>query len=144
MSVDLLYLLFKLKLIIQTMKRFIFSIGLALATVLSVQAQDRDMKDNQDMIQGDGIQIMAFSEFPKDVQDRFKISDHSDAAIEEAYVLKGVALENVLNNESMEIYIGDLPPEKLYVLQLTTNDVISKVLYYLEDGELYATNEINS
>lgn len=126
------------------MKRIIFSIGLALATVLSVQAQDRDMKDDQDMIQGEGIQIMAFSEFPKDVQDRFKISDHSDAEIEEAYVLKGVALENLLNNESMEIYIGDLPPEKLYVLQLNMNDMISKVLYYVEDGELYATNEISS
>lgn len=121
------------------MKRIIFSIGLALATVLSVQAQDQ-----QEEIKGEDIQIMEFSEFPEDVQERFMMGEYEDAQIEEAYVLKGVALEDVLDNESMEIYIGDLPPEKLYVLQLNEDNMTSTILYYREDGELYATNEIDS
>lgn len=118
------------------MKRILFSIGLSLAVVSSVQAQDQ--------IRGEDIQIMEFSEFPEDVQDRFEMGEHDDADIEEAYVLKGTALEDVLGNESMEIYIGDLPPEKLFVLQLNEDDQTSKVLYYREDGELYATNDIDS
>jgi hypothetical protein len=83
---------------------------------------------------------MAFSEFPKDVQNRFEIGDYSDAEIVKAYLLKGI----VLDNESMEIYIGDLPPEKLYILQLNTNSMMSKVFYYRKDGKFYATNVISS
>lgn len=120
------------------MKRIIFSIGLALITVLNVQAQDE-----QEQIKGEDIQIMEFSEFPEDVQERFMMGDYEGAEIQEAYVLKGVALEDVLDNESMEIYIGDLPPEKLYVLQLSRDNETGKILYYREDGELYATNDID-
>ena len=126
------------------MKRFIFSIGLALATVASVQAQNNEMKEEQAQIQGEDIQVMDFDKFPENVQDRFEMSNDKDAMIEESYVLMGTALETLLDNESMEIYIGDLPPEKLFVLQLSTEGETSKVLYYMEDGELYATNELGS
>jgi hypothetical protein len=126
------------------MKRIIFSLSLALATVFCVQAQDHDMQDKQEVIKGEDIEIKEFSEFPEDVRERFYIGDYKEATIEESYVLKGTALEEVLGNESMEIYIGDLPPEKLYVLQLSQDDMTSTVVYYREDGELYATNEMGS
>jgi hypothetical protein len=96
------------------------------------------------MIQGEDIQIMDFSEFPEDVRERFFSSEYENAEIEESYLLKGTALEEVLGQEAMEIYIGDLPPEKLYVLQISEQDETSTVLYYREDGEIYATNEFGS
>lgn len=128
------------------MKRIIVTLGIAAVTLTSVQAQDQptEMKDKQEMIQGEDIQIMGFSEFPEDVRERFSSSEYENAKIEESYLLKGTALEEVLGQEAMEIYIGDLPPEKLYVLQISEQDETSTVIYYREDGEIYATNELGS
>jgi hypothetical protein len=128
------------------MKRIIVTLGIAAVTLTAVQAQDQptEMKDKQEMIQGEDIQIMDFSEFPEDVRERFFSSEYENAEIEESYLLKGTALEEVLGQEAMEIYIGDLPPEKLYVLQISEQDETSTVLYYREDGEIYATNEFGS
>lgn len=122
------------------MKRIILSFTFILASIFSAHAQQQDT--TLQSIKGEGIEYINTDELPEDVRNRFESGDYQDATIEEAYILKGDALTEVVGQEAMEYYIGGLPPEKLYVISVTQDETHAAILYYTEDGEIYASQDI--
>ncbi|MEK6478410.1 hypothetical protein WJR50_12780 [Catalinimonas sp. 4WD22] len=120
------------------MKKLAITFTLAIATLLSVQAQDEEQKK----VEGEGIEYIDINEIPEDVVKRFETGDYQDANINEAYILSGDALTTVVGQEAMEYYMNKLPPEKLYVLNLTKDEKPSAIIYYTEDGQIYATKDL--
>lgn len=132
-----------------TMNKILLTAGVVLMSFLAVQAQETEMEKNkemtgQEMIEGDDIEIITFSELPDDVKTSFETGEYDEAQVNEAYTIEGSALTELINQEAMEIYAGDLPPEKLYVLQITENNEPRAIVYYREDGEVYAEQEFGS
>lgn len=120
------------------MKKLAITFTLAIATLLSVQAQDQEQKK----VEGEGIEYIDINDIPEDVVKRFETGDYQDANIDEAYILRGDALTTVVGQEAMEYYMNKLPPEKLYVLNITKDEKLSAIIYYTEDGQIYATKDL--
>lgn len=95
----------------------------------------------QQPIEGEGITSIEASALPQEVTDGLENSDFKGATINNAYEVTGSALDQALGQESVEMYAGDQAPEKLYQLQVTHQDK-SAVLYFTEEGELYASKEM--
>jgi len=128
------------------MKKTILTFGIAIATFATVQAQDMPKEkmhdqDKKEMIKGEGIKKIENSAIPTEVNEALMESDYEGASIEQAYVLSGAALDQQLGDQSVEMYIGDQYPEKLYQLQVTHEDA-NALLYFTEEGELYASKDL--
>lgn len=120
------------------MKKLAITFTLAIATLLSVQAQDQEHKKAK----GEGIEYININDIPEDVVKRFETGDYQDANINKAYILSGDALTTLVGQEAMEYYMNKLPPEKLYVLNITKDEKPSAIIYYTEDGQIYATKDL--
>ncbi|WKN29577.1 hypothetical protein PZB74_11440 [Porifericola rhodea] len=128
------------------MKKTILTFGIAIASFVTVQAQDMPKEkmqdqDKKEMIKGEGIKKIENSAIPKEVNEALMESDYEGASIKQAYVLSGAALDQQLGDQSVEMYIGDQYPEKLYQLQVTHEDA-NALLYFTEEGELYASKDL--
>ncbi len=91
----------------------------------------------------EGMSKITESDLPQEVKDGIEDSEYQGATIEQAYELSGDALTQVLtqnNNTTGTLATGE--PEKLYQLQINTQDSKSAVLYFTEEGELYAEKEM--
>lgn len=130
------------------MKKVILSLGLAVATFVTVQAQDQPQvdpqtqpQDQQEMIEGEGIEKLDTAQIPQQVKDGIESSEFQGAEIAEAYVLSGTALDQQLGDQAVEQYIGDQYPEKLYQLRVS-HENSPAMLYFTEEGELYASKDL--
>lgn len=124
------------------MKKILLTLGIAVASFATLQAQDQPQtQDQQEMIEGEGIEKIENAQIPQEVHEGLKNSDFKDAKVAEAYILSGAALDKYLEDQSLEMYIGDQFPDKVYQLQIS-NDDNPAVVYFTEDGELYASKEL--
>ncbi|WPP49338.1 hypothetical protein [Catalinimonas niigatensis] len=131
------------------MKKLILPLGLAAATFVTVQAQDQPQvdpqtqpQDQQEMIEGEGIEQVETSQLPEEVNQGMQESEYQNATVEQAYKLSGTALAQILGQESLSTYSTNTTPETLYLLRVTHEDTHS-ALYFTEDGELYASEDMD-
>jgi hypothetical protein len=124
------------------------TISFILMSLVAVQAQEYDENqeemNEQEMIQGEDIEIITYGELPDDVKTSYEKGDYQENEVDETYIIKGTALSTLINQEAMDYYLGDLPPDQLYVLQITEDGKPEAVVYYMEDGEVYAEQEFDS
>lgn len=130
------------------MKKVILSLGLAIATFATVQAQEQtpqqpqqEQQEIQD-IKGEGIEQIETSAIPQEVNDGMQNSEYQAATVEQAYKLSGTALAQILGQESFSTYSSNTVPETLYLLRVTHEDSHA-ALYFTEDGELYASEDMD-
>lgn len=124
------------------MKKILLTLGIAVASFATLQAQDQTQtQDKQEMIEGEGVEKIDNAQIPQEVHEGLKNSDFKDAKVAEAYILSGTALDKYLEDQSLEMYIGDQFPDKVYQLQISHDDNPA-VLYFTEEGELYASKEL--
>ncbi len=125
------------------MKKILLTFGLALASLAVVNAQDTlqtEPQNQQEMIEGEGIEMIEKSDIPQAVTDGMENSEFKGAEVMQAFIISGDALDQQLGDQSVEKYIGDQYPEKLYQIQVTSEDVPA-VVYFTEEGELYASKK---
>lgn len=126
------------------MKKIILTLSIAAASFTFVQAQDHAPAQSGQQttsVDGEGIEQIDVSELPETVNEGMKSSEYKNASIKQAYKLSGMVVSRVLGEESMTIY-SSRTPDKLYLLQVNDNDV-SSALYFTEDGELYASTDMD-
>ncbi|MEK6478409.1 hypothetical protein WJR50_12775 [Catalinimonas sp. 4WD22] len=125
------------------MKKLLLTLGIAVASFATLQAQDQPQtQDQQEMIEGEGVEKIDTTQIPQEVHEGLKNSDFKNAKVAEAYILSGVALDKYLEDQSLEMYIGDQFPDKVYQLQISHDDNNPAVVYFTEEGELYASKEL--
>lgn len=131
------------------MKKLILSLGLAAATFVTVQAQDQPQVDpqtqpqqEQETIKGEGIEQIETNQLPEEVNQGMQESEYQNATVEQAYKLSGTALAQILGQESLSTFSTNTAPETLYLLRVTHEDTHS-ALYFTEDGELYASEDMD-
>lgn len=129
------------------MKKIILTLGIAVASFLTIQAQDQqdtEVQQQQDTTMGEGIEQIDPSELPAEVNEGIQNSDYQDATVTQAYKLTGAPLARVLGDESISIYSSASTPEALYLLQVSDEKKEKRsALYFTEDGKLYASEDMD-
>lgn len=103
---------------------------------------DQQQQQQQQDIEGEGIEQIETSQIPQEVNDGMQNSEYQNATVEQAYKLSGTALTQILGQESLSTYSTNTTPETLYLLRVTHEDSHS-ALYFTEDGELYASEDMD-
>lgn len=135
------------------MKNLILSIGFAAATVFAAQAQetqqypesqteDMNTQTQEQNAQEEGQQLEGMnniteSELPEAVTNYIQ-DEYKDAKVGEIYEISGEALSRIVSNRSSGAVTSAFNnPEKLFQVQITTDEDKGKMLYLTEDGDLY-------
>ena len=133
------------------------TLGFAAATVVAVNAQDVATQDEtvedtqQEVVQeptvdgemgeDEGVMSITEAELPEEVTKALQDSDFSQATIEEVYVLEGVAVDKLMQNDAEQFYIGEQNPDKIYQLRVTGEEEQS-LLYFNEQGDLMGSKSM--
>ena len=133
------------------------TLGFAAATVVAVNAQDVATQDEtvedtqQEVVQeptvdgemgeDEGVMSITEAELPEEVTKSLQDSDFSQATIEEVYVLEGVAVDKLMQNDAEQFYIGEQNPDKIYQLRVTGEEEQS-LLYFNEQGDLMGSKSM--
>lgn len=105
----------------------------------SVQDQDNSSAMNEDSDQE--VMTISESELPEAVSQAFQDSEYANATIEKVYMLDKPAVDKLMQNNAEQMYIGDQNPDKIYQLQVKSDDA-QNILYYNENGDLIGSTSI--
>lgn len=87
------------------------------------------------------VKTISESELPQEVSQAFKDSDYAKASVEKVYMLEGVAVDKLMQNNAEQMYIGEQNPDKIYQLQVK-GDEGQTILYYNGNGDLMGSASI--
>ena len=104
------------------------------------QPQDNTSAMNQQE-NDESVKTISESELPEEVSQAFQDSEYANGSVENVYMLEGVAVDKLMQNNAEQMYIGEQNPDKIYQLQVK-GDEGQTILYYNENGELMGSASI--
>lgn len=98
-------------------------------------------QDTQDSEEDESVKTISESELPQEVSQAFQDSEYANATIEKVYLLEEEAVNKLMQNNAEQIYAGDQNPDKIYQLQVKSDEG-QNILYYDEEGDLIGSASI--
>ena len=100
-----------------------------------------DQADQSSMDSDESVKTITEADLPEEVTQAFKDSEFAASSIVKVYMLEGVAVDKLLQNNAEQIYAGQQNPDKIYQIQVKGDDA-QNILYYNEDGDLLGSASI--
>ncbi len=100
-----------------------------------------DQADQSNMDSDESVKTITETDLPEEVTQAFKDSEFATSSIVKVYMLEGVAVDKLLQNNAEQMYAGQQNPDKIYQIQVKGDDA-QNILYYNEDGDLLGSASI--
>ena len=111
----------------------------------ATQSEQDEPQDNTSAMNqqenDESVKTISESELPEEVSQAFQDSEYANGSIENVYMLEGVAVDKLMQNNAEQIYAGEQNPDKIYQLQVKGDDG-QNILYYDENGDLLGSASI--
>ena len=107
----------------------------------SEQGEPQNNSSAMDQSNEESVKTISESELPEEVSQAFQDSEYANASIEKVYMLEEDAVNKLLQNNAEQIYAGDQNPDKIYQLQVKSDEG-QTILYYDENGDLMGSASI--
>ncbi len=91
--------------------------------------------DQANMELEESVSTITEADLPEEVTKALGDSEYAEASIVKVYVLEGVAVDKLMQNNAEKIYAGQQNPDKIYQVQVQ-DDEGQSILYYDENGDL--------